>query len=93
MPGRKRLSPRDIIAVAGQRKMPRHISAISRFAKERNIVKRIFLGHSLFALVVFALVASPLGQVFSRQAAAQSAEPVVVISIAGPDELLRDILY
>ncbi len=56
-------------------------------------MKRILLGHSLFALVVFALVASPLGQVFSRQAAAQPLEPVVVVSIAGSDELLGDILY
>jgi hypothetical protein len=47
----------------------------------------------LLALLAFAVVASPLGQALLSQANAQQADPVVVVSVAGSDELLSDILY
>ena len=56
-------------------------------------MRKLLLGRSLFALAAFALIASPLGQAFTSVASAQPADPVVVVSVAGSDELLGDILY
>ena len=56
-------------------------------------MRKLLLGRSLFAILAFALVASPLGQAFSSLASAQQTDPVVVVSVAGSDELLGDIRY
>ena len=56
-------------------------------------MRRFLMGRGLFALLALVLVTSPLSQAFLSEAKAQQAEPVVIVSVAGSDELLGDILY